>query len=208
MKKVLLGIAIVLIALAAVVLLVIPKGPSLKQYAYLQQPVISEKPDQKMLVVSLTGDPASQSGDAIRLLYKTFFSLKGVPKRLSEMAPRARWVSAPDTPKQNWVGYFALPVPDTLTTLPILKTEDQSRVSLQTWEYGTVAQILHVGSYATEEQTIRRLKDYISLKGYKIIGDHEEFYLKGPGMLGKGNPEKYMTIISYRVKLAHPKNSR
>jgi hypothetical protein len=205
MKKVLLGIAIILVALAVMVLLVIPKGPNLKQYAYLQQPAISQKPDQKMLVVSVVNDPSTQSGEAIRLLYKTYFRLKGVPKRMSEMAPRARWVSAADAPKQNWVGFFALPVPDTLTTLPVLKEEERSRVFLQTWEYGTVAQILHVGSYATEEKTVRALKDYITLKGYKIDGEHEETYLKGPGMLGIGNPEKYMTIISYRVKLVNPK---
>ncbi len=33
-------------------------------------------------------------------------------------------------------------------------------------------------------------------------GEHEEEYLKGPGMFGTGGPEKYLTIIRYRLKKA------
>jgi hypothetical protein len=38
--------------------------------------------------------------------------------------------------------------------------------------------------------------------GYVIAGEHEEEYIKGPGMFSKGDPEKYLTIIRYRVKKA------
>ena len=35
-----------------------------------------------------------------------------------------------------------------------------------------------------------------------MVGEHEEEYLRGPGMFSKGDPEKYLTIIRYRVKKA------
>ena len=47
--------------------------------------------------------------------------------------------------------------------------------------------------------TILRLHDFIDSQGYRIIGEHEEEYLRGPGMFSRGNPEKYYTIIRYRV---------
>ena len=43
--------------------------------------------------------------------------------------------------------------------------------------------------------TIEKIKTFISERGYEINGDHEEEYLKGPGMFFKGNPKKYRTII-------------
>ncbi|MDP2984459.1 MAG: GyrI-like domain-containing protein [Candidatus Latescibacter sp.] len=65
-----------------------------------------------------------------------------------------------------------------------------------------MAEILHIGPYDREEPAITRLTAFIKDKGYSIVGDHEEEYLKGPGMFSKGNPEKYYTIIRYRVEKA------
>ena len=73
-------------------------------------------------------------------------------------------------------------------------------MTLTTWEYGDVAEMLHVGPYDREEPTIAKLKQFIKECGYEIVGEHEEEYLKGPGMFSKGNPDKYLTIIRYRVK--------
>jgi effector-binding domain-containing protein len=63
-----------------------------------------------------------------------------------------------------------------------------------------VAEILHIGSYDKEKPTVDRLTKFISDNGYRIIGDHEEEYVKGPGMLFKGNSENYRTIIRYRIE--------
>ncbi len=67
------------------------------------------------------------------------------------------------------------------------------------WRYGTVAEILHVGSYATETPTIERLHQFIADQGYEIAGPHEEEYLKGPGMWGVKEKD-YLTIIRYQVR--------
>jgi effector-binding domain-containing protein len=77
---------------------------------------------------------------------------------------------------------------------------EQGSVRSEIWEYGLVAEILHIGSYDTEEPTVDRLTKFIEDNGYRIIGDHEEEYVKGPGMFFKGNPDKYRTIIRFRIE--------
>jgi effector-binding domain-containing protein len=73
-------------------------------------------------------------------------------------------------------------------------------VSIRTWEYGAVAEILHVGRYSNEDTDIRRLVDFVVSQGYRVIGDHEEEYVRGPGMFFAGDPEQYLTIIRLRVQ--------
>lgn len=169
-------------------------GPSIKQFEGLKEPRITMLPAQKMLTVELKGTPAEVSGKAIGALYKVYFGLKGAH---GMVAPRARW-----TPllggKQEMTGKFGLPVPDSITGFEP-KTVNGIEVKLETWEYGQVAELLHVGAYNKEEPTVGRLHKFISDGGYKITGDHEEEYVKGPGMFFKGNPENYLTIIRYQV---------
>jgi hypothetical protein len=73
-------------------------------------------------------------------------------------------------------------------------------VAIATWAYGDVAEILHVGSYSTEQPDIERLRAFIDSQGYRVVGDHEEEYVKGPGMIFAGDPDTYLTIIRLRVK--------
>ena len=96
-----------------------------------------------------------------------------------------------------------MPVPDSVGSLPEQAASASGlRAELATWEYGQVAEILHVGPYSEEEPTIRKLLQFVKDSGYATTGEHEEEYLKGPGMFGTGGPEKYLTIIRYRLKKA------
>ncbi len=168
-------------------------GPDLAQFENLKTPKISNKPNHKMIVVEVSGDPNKTGGKAIQSLFKTFFKINNV--KMS--APRARCPKGLDTKKDEWIGKWGLPIPENIEKLPAGSPED---VKIQTWEYGEVAEILHIGSYSSEIPTIESLKKFINDNGYTISGDHEEEYLKGPGMFGKGNPDKYYTIIRYCVK--------
>lgn len=147
-------------------------------------------PDQKMLVVEAKGNPNVAGQSAFGLLFKTFFSLPGV--RMA--APRARWLGVTDTPMDQWIGLYALPLPDSVTELPAGTTG----VRIETWKYGEVAEILHVGPYDQEKPAIDRLRAFIKEKGYRIAGPHEEEYLTGPGMAA--GPADYLTIIRYQVR--------
>ncbi|MDP2913996.1 MAG: GyrI-like domain-containing protein, partial [Candidatus Aminicenantes bacterium] len=109
-------------------------------------------------------------------------------------APRARWLGGLNTPKTEWVGLYALPLPDQVTTLP----PGSSGAKIDVWSYGEVAEILHVGGYDKETPTIEKLMKFIAEKGYVVAGPHEEEYLKGPESGPK--TEDYQTIIRYQIK--------
>ena len=181
---------IILAAMCGVTIAVFLNAQDLTPYASLKEPRITALPALKMLVVESKGDPNTTSGQAFGLLYKTFFSIPGV-----RMAPpRGRWVFGLDTPKSEWVGFYALPLPEQVTTLP----PGASGVKIDVWQYGEVAEILHIGGYDKETPTIEKLMKFIAAKGYVVAGPHEEEYLKGPESGPK--TDDYQTIIRYQVK--------
>jgi len=175
-------------------------GPDLSKYYSMKEPVIKEMPDQKMLVAEIKGDPNETGKTGMAAIYRMFFTLYGKDRSLPlPSAPRARWPKPMDTPKQDFIGLWALPVPDSITTLPEQRPGFPV-VKLDTWKYGTVAEIVYIGPYTDEQPAIEKLRKFITDNGYEIAGDHEEEYIKGPGMIFKGNPKKYITIIRYAVK--------
>ena len=114
-------------------------------------------------------------------------------------APIGRWPKALETPKHEWLGIYGLEVSNSVLEIPAEIQEKYPKLKVETWEYGKVGEILHIGSYTNEPPTVDKLHEYINNSGYEISGLHEEEYLKGPGMFGKGNPDKYYTIIRYPV---------
>src|SRR4030042_6411341 len=126
----------------------------LSAYESLKTPRLTNMARQKMLVVEAKGDPNVVGKDAFGLLFKSFFSLKGV-----QMAhPRARWQNMATDPKDQWVGLYGLPIPDSITGLP----EGTQGVRIEDWDYGEVAEILHVGPYSEEVPAIERLHAFIN----------------------------------------------
>lgn len=200
MKKVIVIVIILIAILLAGGLYFMTKGPDLSQFESLKNPRITNLPNQKVVVVEAKGNPNVVGVNAFGLLFKTYFKIKGTAKGPKQPAPRARWKAVLDSAKDTWVGFYAMPVPDQVTELPQVKTESGLKTELTTWDYGDVAEILHIGSYASEKPTVEKLMAFIQNQGYEIIGEHEEEYLKGPGMFLKGDPEKYYTLIRYRVK--------
>jgi hypothetical protein len=195
-----------LVALAVVVLIGVivwigsPRGPRLRDVAHLRAPRLTTLPSQKVLLVTARGDPNTVGKKAFGQLMRTYYGLKGVAKGGAAFkAPRARWPDAGGAPG-GWTGLYAMPVPDSVTELPAGRSEAGLEVGLTTWEYGEVAEILHVGPYSAEEPTVARLKSFIAERGYEIAGDHEEEYLRGPGMLFAGDPSGYLTLIRYPVR--------
>lgn len=103
-------------------------------------------------------------------------------------------------PKEEWVGEFALKVNASVKEIPEKIKTKYPKLELKVWKYGKTAEILHVGAYDAEDATINKLHEFIEKSGYEINGQHEEEYIKGPGMFFEGNPDKYQTIIRYPVK--------
>lgn len=183
-------IAAFAICTASVLILNLSLGAQdFSKYGKLKDPQISAKPNQKMLIVEAKGDPNMVAKEAFTKLFSTYFRLPGAKMT----APRARWIADFAGPKEDWIGFYALPLPESVTSLPA----GMEGVKIKEWEYGEVAEILHIGSYSEETPTIEKLQAFIKAQGYEISGPHEEEYLKGPGMVS--DPSEYWTIIRYRV---------
>lgn len=194
------GLAVV-VALVWILWMGMPRGPSLKEVSDLQHPRIVRMEPQKVLLVRAPGDPNEVGREAFRLLFRTYYRLKGVPKGGPGFkAPRARWPVGQEVPMDEWEGLYAMPVPQEITSPPGARSKGNLGVELTVWEYGEVAEILHVGRYDQEEPTVNRLKAFLQEEGYETAGMHEEEYLKGPGMLFSGNPDGYLTVIRYPVR--------
>ncbi|MDD5688094.1 MAG: GyrI-like domain-containing protein [Elusimicrobia bacterium] len=188
------------IVVLVVVVYFLGRSPNMKKYEYLKGPQIKTMANQKMLVVEVKGDPNIAAGIAFSQLFKTFYKIKGNVKEMVISAPRARWPKIVTTPKEEWVGIYGLAIPDSVEKLPEAGNTQKIEPKIVTWEYGTVAEILHIGPYNEEAPTTEKLMAFIKDKGYKVIDVHEEEYIKGPGMFLKGNPKGYYTIIRYRIK--------
>lgn len=172
-----------------------------KEPTPLKKPQIVEMPSQRMAVIRMKGDPNVVCPHYMPALYSTVYGLKkilkvrGVDFKVGKL--RARWPDAENQPKDQWHGIYGLPIPRDTTSLPEQQKVPDVEVLIEDWEYGKVAQILHIGPYNEEEPTIKHLREFIKEEGYKLIGEHEEEYIKGPL---RAKPENYRTIIRCRVQ--------
>ena len=160
-------------------------------------PQIIEMPSLKMAVVRGKGTPSKVFAELMPALYGSVYTLKfDLKKRGLETFKvsglRARYPDAPAVSKDKWTIVVGLPVPDDTTSL--FQKVPGIEVKLETWHYGTIAQILHLGTYAEETANILRLHQFITDSGCEISGDHEEEYLTRP------DAKVPKTLIRYPVR--------
>ena len=161
---------------------------------------ITQRPAESMLVVEAMGDPSVMGGQAFGLLFQLYYRIPETPKGPQQAAPRARWPVDLAQPRSEWIGLYALPVPEAVTELPAHEAPAGFEARLTTWDYGDVAEILHVGRYDREQPTVERLRELVEAQGFTLVGGHEEEYFRGPTMSGPGDPENYLTVLRYRVE--------
>jgi len=164
-------------------------------------PEIAEKPAQVMAVVRTVGDPNAVGEKVFPALYGAVYKLKfalkkqGVDYKVGP--PAARWFGGPEwatLPREKWEAAWAIPIPEGTTELA--QKDPETPVAVETWEYGTIAQVLYIGAYADETSTIEQLHAFIAEQGYEIAGPHEEEYVSRPD---SKNPK---TVIRYQVRPA------
>jgi DNA-binding transcriptional MerR regulator/effector-binding domain-containing protein len=65
---------------------------------------------------------------------------------------------------------------------------------------GKCVSLVHRGPYEELGRSYAGALRYVKDRGYKIILPTREVYLKGPGMIFRGNPQKYLTEIQLPVE--------
>lgn len=79
----------------------------------------------------------------------------------------------------------------------VKKEINKTGVDFKMLKGGSGVSIIHTGSYDNLGDTYKAITDYMNENNLVSDIPSREIYLKGPGMLLKGNPAKYKTEIQY-----------
>jgi hypothetical protein len=116
--------------------------------------------------------------------------------------------------KDNWDYTLMILVPDLITQADFDEALAQmqekkgdlpgyTRLRLDTFEEGPCVQIMHIGPYATELETLEKMQVFMAENGYTDMvgkgGKHHEIYLGDPR---RAAPEKLKTVLRHPVKKA------
>jgi hypothetical protein len=187
-------------------------------------PELVELGPAKYLAIEGAHSPESpEFQNAIDILYRVAYGLKtrmrrrGHDYRISNLEgqwwsdyeaalpgdPEALWL----VPRDAWRWRLLLMVPDFVAAADVENTKgamaddtpEVDRVRLVEMEEGLCAQILHVGPYAAEPQSIARMRDLMMRRHLKARGLHHEVYLGDPR---RTPPDRLRTAIRQPVEPA------
>jgi len=87
-----------------------------------------------------------------------------------------------------------------LLCLPVKKEISNSDVEYKILPAGRVISTTHVGPYDEVGRAYQRLIDYRNEHSLTKNDYSREIYIKGPGMLFRGNPWKYITEVQMPIE--------
>ena len=186
-------------------------------YMPKQVPAVITVPSMNYIAVSGTGNPNDEAGEykeAVGLLYAVAYTLKMSEKSGYEMKGFFDYVVSDEKIDYSrkddfsWISMMRIPdfvSPDDVEwakqTATKKKGLDCSKVEFMNLDEGLCVQIMHVGSYDSEPETVRLMDDYLEAEGFKKdINDvrrHHEIYLSDPR---KADPSKMKTVIRHPIR--------
>ncbi len=84
--------------------------------------------------------------------------------------------------------------------MPIRKRKEVEGISVRELPGGRCVALMHRGPYEQLGRAYSKILAYVKEHGYQAILPSREVYLKGPGMILKGNPKKYLTEIQMLIE--------
>ncbi|MBU0755580.1 MAG: MerR family transcriptional regulator [Planctomycetes bacterium] len=84
--------------------------------------------------------------------------------------------------------------------LPVKKVVEKDGITSRILKGGRTLSVIHKGPYGTQGPAYKALIDYIEKNKLKCAQPPREIYIKGPGMIFKGNPNNYITEIQMVVE--------
>lgn len=196
-------------------------------YMPKKQPEIVEVPKANYIAVRGAGDPNEEGGaykQAIGVLYAVAYTLKMSYKTEHKIAGFFEYVVPPlegfwwqegvdginyaDKAAFKWISVIRLP--DFITredfdwaveTASKKKKLDCSSAEFLTIEEGLCVQIMHIGSFDSEPESVALMDKYLAENGYANDFSesrlHHEIYLSD---VRKSAPEKWKTVIRHPIK--------
>ncbi len=175
-----------------------------------------EMPAMKYVMVDGDGEPGGKSfQEAMAVLYTVACTMKFRSKRVLKkdydmMAPEGLWwmkggkVDMSRRDKWRWTLMIVVPdfVSDKLFRDSVAEVRSKKnppgldKARLETLEERTCVQIMHIGPYASEPESVAKLEAFNKAHGYKMVGKHHEIYFGDPR---RSAPSKLKTVIRHPV---------
>lgn len=83
--------------------------------------------------------------------------------------------------------------------LPLKRAVDSTEVDVRELPGGPCVSLVHHGPYDELTRSYSRLLEYAKAQGLSLANPSREVYIKGPGMIFKGNPRNYLTEIQFLI---------
>lgn len=196
-------------------------------YLPKRRPEIVDVPAMHYVAVRGSGDPNAENGayqQAVGVLYGVAYTLKMSHKSGYQMEGFFEYVVPPlegfwwqdgktavdysDKSSFQWIAMIRLP--DFVTEKDFAwavseverkKKLDCSAAEFLTVEEGLCVQIMHLGPYDDEPESVARMDEYLAEQGYENdlseTRRHHEIYLSDPR---RAAPEKWKTVIRHPIK--------
>jgi hypothetical protein len=72
------------------------------------------------------------------------------------------------------------------------------RIRLERWREGPSVQIMHLGPYSDEPETLAKMDDFAAEHGYEFHGRHHEIYIGDPN---RSKPANLKTVLRHPVEI-------
>ena len=189
-----------------------------EDYVAPKKPVLLNIHKATYLAISGQGEPGGTVfSQRIGALYGVAFTVKMTRKFAGEQdyvvgRLEAQWWGDDEnenfaqSPKEQWRWRLLIRTPDFIRTEELAKavavlkkrgtTEPVEDVRLESMAEGRCVQMLHVGPYEREGETIAVMQAYAATHGLKLHGRHHEIYISDPRRVP---PEKLKTILRHPV---------
>ena len=186
-------------------------------YTAKTKPQMVEFSEIPYLTIEGRGEPAGKTfTEAVQALYPFAYGIKGVCKKSGKDFAVAKleglwWVKsnrpALEVPRQEWYWKLLIRLPDFVTQeiteragAEVMKKKKVGLlkdIKFEKMTEGKCIQVLHIGPYTTEQETIAEMRKTIEENNFIDNGMHHEIYLSDPR---KTPPQKMKTILRQPVK--------
>ena len=185
------------------------------EYVTPRKPVLVQTKPAQYLAIDGVGAPGGDRFSAcIGALYAMAFTIKMTRKFAGKQdyavcKLEGLWFFDADpakTPKDQWRWKLLIRTPDFITQAELRQTAvtllkkgkppEVEEVKLERLDEGQCVQMLHVGPYEREHESIMLMCALVASKGLKTIGPHHEIYLSDPRRVP---PERLKTILRQPV---------
>jgi hypothetical protein len=188
------------------------------EYAATRKPALVELKPATYLAIAGQGAPGGERFTrSIGALYGVAFTIKMTRKFAGQQdyavcKLEGQWWSEPaqdfgKLPPDQWLWNLLIRTPDFITeedlrqAVAVLlkrgKGQDVERVRLESLTEGLCVQMLHVGPYEKECETITMMKTFAENKRLEFSGKHHEIYLSDPRRVPA---ERLKTILRHPVR--------